>query len=210
MAVTDSLKGLFNRKRSIDAITVDELRREKIRMEQEEAKLSRQVEELEKQKQQVFLKGKDEASERQMRILATKIKELDVQAANLDKTMRFISKQLRIVNGFIQIKENKRLLEQVGIANLISRIDMDTLQKYVDDASVEGAFRMDKFQKILGTVEDGESIVSAVDEDKDILEIMRAMQEAKQAEIERPEGIEDFARQKLDQVLHPEKAQADL
>jgi FtsZ-binding cell division protein ZapB len=164
MAVID-FKGFFQRKRSLKDITVDELRREKIRLEHEESRLAGQVEELERSKQQVFLRGKDESSERQQRILATKIKELDVQAGSMDRNLRFISKQLRIVNGFIQIKENQRLIQEAGLASIISSIDMEKLQQYVEQASVEGSFQWDKFESILGNLEDTEKITGGGEED---------------------------------------------
>ena len=210
MAILDPIKKWVQRKRSIEDISVDELRREKIRLEQEEAKMARQVEDLEAQKQQLFLKGKDEASTRQQRILATKIKELDMQARNLDKNLRFVSKQLRIINGFLQIKENQRLFQEAGVSGLISKIDLQTLQRYVEEASIEGVFQLDKFQDILRTLEETEKIVGVVEEDKDILEIMRAMQEAKLAEMERPEAVEELARQKLDEILHREEPEAGI
>jgi len=210
MAILDPIKKWVRHKRSIEDISVDELRREKIRLEQEEAKMARQVEDLETQKQQLFLKGKDEASARQQRILATKIKELDVQARNLDKNLRFVSKQLRIINGFLQIKENQRLFQEAGVSGLISKIDLQTLQRYVEEASIEGVFQLDKFQDILSTLEETEKIVGVVEEDKDILEIMRAMQEAKLAEVERPEAVEELARHRLDEILHREEPEAGV
>jgi hypothetical protein len=209
MAVID-FKGFFQRKRSLKDITVDELRREKIRLEHEESRLAGQVEELERSKQQVFLRGKDESSERQQRILATKIKELDVQAGSMDRNLRFISKQLRIVNGFIQIKENQRLIQEAGLASIISSIDMEKLQQYVEQASVEGSFQWDKFESILGNLEDTEKITGVGEEDKDIQEIMKAMQEAKVASVESPEAAETMARDKLDTILHKEKPESEL
>jgi len=205
MAILDSLKGMFTRKRTLDDVSMDELRREKIRLEQEEARLTRQVEELERQKQQLFLKGKDEASERQQRILARKIKEVDVQARNIDKNLRFISHQLRVVNGFIQVKENQRLWQEAGISSIITQLDLEELQKYVEAASVEGALHLDKFRELLEGLEESERLVGLGEEDKDIEEIMRAMQEARQADLEAPGAVEELARQRLDEILHNEE-----
>jgi hypothetical protein len=208
MGVLKSVKGLFQRRRSLAKITMDELQREKIRLEHEEARRAKRVEELERQKRELFLRGKDEPSERQRRILATKIKELDVQAKNMDKQLRFISKQLRIVNGFIQIKENQRLLDQLGVSGIISRLDIQTLQKYVEDASIEGRFQWEKFEGILRTLEETEKVIGELEEDRDILEIMRAMEETKAAEMEAPEKVEEIAMQRLEEILRePEETE---
>lgn len=205
MAILDSIKNMFDRKRSIEDLSFDELRKEKIRLEQEEGKLVRRVEDLEEQKQQLFLKGKDESSHRQKRIMATKIKELDVQGKNLDKSLRLISRQLRIINGFIQIKENEQLLEKAGVFDFISDIDLSTLQRYVEEASIEGAFQLDKFQEILDAIEETEKVVGEFEEDRDILEIMEAMEEAQVLERESPLEAEELARQRLSEILKEEE-----
>lgn len=212
MAILESIKERFfgDDRRSIEDIGVDELRREKIRLEQDEGKLARRVEELEKQKQELFLQGKEEPSHRKQRILATKIKEVDVQAKNLDRNLQFISRQLRIVNGFLQIKENERLMQESGISSVISQIDLATLRTYVERASVEGVFQLDKFQEILGTLEETDQLVGGVEEDKDILEIMQAFEEAKLAEMERPEAAEEVGLKRLDEILSQEEPEAEL
>ncbi len=210
MDILGSIKErFFGDKRSIQDISVDELRKEKIRLEQEEGKLSRRVEELEKQKQELFLQGKDEPSQRKQRILAAKIKELDVQAKNLDKNLQFISRQLRIVNGFLQIKENERLMQESGVSSVISKIDLDTLRTYVERASVEGVFQLDKFQEILGTLEETDQLVGGVEEDKDILAIMQAFQEARLAEMESPEAAEELGLKRLDEILSKEEPESE-
>ena len=209
MAMIRSLRKFFQRKRSLDSITLDELRRERIRLEQEEGKLARQVDRLEEQKKQLFLKGKDETSQRRRRILATQIKGLDTQAKNLDRNLQLISRQLRIINGFIQLKENQRLLTESGLSSIISAMDLGTLQRYVERATVDGLFRMDKFQELIGILE--ERPLEEIEEDRDILEIMRAMEEAKLAEVEKgPEEAEKLGLEMIDKILSREEAEAEV
>ncbi len=203
MAIVDSIKGLLHRKGSLKNITALELRRERMALEQEESRISSDVEKLEREKQQLFLRGKDEASERQRRILATKIKQRDSEAASADKRLRFVSRQLRVINGLIQIKENERLFERLGLSSLINRLDPDQLERYIIEASVEGGLQMETFQRLLTTVEESERITGVGEEERDVEEIMKAMQEAQVAEREHPEQVEEFARQRLDQILHP-------
>ena len=207
MAILDSLKGLFSRGRTIDDITLDELQREKIRLDQDEAKLVRHVEELESQKKQLFLRGKDETSERQQMIVARKITELDAQARNLDRQLQFISRQLRTINGFIQLKENRRALRDSGLISVLGRIDLERLQKYVQDALVDGVFQMKKFEEIMGRLEDGQALDSELPEEKGVLEIVSLMRQAKEAEAS-PEGVEDSYRQ-MNQLLTKDQAEGE-
>jgi hypothetical protein len=207
MAILDSLKGLFSRGRTIDDITLDELQREKIRLDQDEAKLVRQVEGLESQKKQLFLRGKDEVSERQQMIVARKITELDAQARNLDRQLQFISRQLRTINGFVQLKENRRALRDSGLISVLGRIDLEHLQKYVQDALVDGVFQMKKFEDIMGRLEDGQVLDSELPEEKGVLEIVSLMRQAKEAEAS-PEGVEDSYRQ-MNQLLTKDQAEGE-
>ncbi len=201
MAVTDTLRNLFKRKKSIDKVSMDELRREKIRLSQEESRTTSQVEKLERQKQELFIKGKDEPSQRQQMIVARKIKELDVQAKNSDKMLRMISSQIRALNGFVQLKENQQLLKERGLSSVIGKIDLPRLQRLVEDASVEGQLQMDKLADMVTTLEESERLVGVGAEDADTLSIVSAMQETKAAEEENPEAALEQGIKKVDQIL---------
>jgi hypothetical protein len=208
MGVLKSVKGLFQRRRSLAKITMDELQREKIRLEHEEARRAKRVEELESQKKGLFLKGMDEPSRLQRRILARKLKDLDVEAKNMDKQLRFISKQLRIVNNFIQIKENQRLYDRLGVWWIISRLDIQTLQKYVEDASIEGELQEKKLVSILRALEDTEKAIGELEEDRDIINIMGLWEEFDATKMEAPEKVEEIAMQRLEEILRePEETE---
>ena len=201
MAVTDALKNLLKRKKSIDRVSMDELRREKIRLSQEESRMTSQVEKLERQKQEFFAKGKDEPSQRQQMIIARKIKELDARAKNADKMLGMISSQIRALNGFVQLKENQQFLKERGLSSLIGKIDLSRLQRLVEDASVEGQLQMDKLAGLVTTLEESERLVDVGAEDTDTLSIVSAMQEAKAAEEEDPQVALEQGMKKVDQIL---------
>ena len=210
MALADSVKRLISRKKSIDKISLDEMRRERIKLEQEESKMAHRIEDLEKRKETLFQKGKDESSQRQQLLIARKIKEYDVMARNYDKNMQLFSKQLRIINGFIQIKENQKLLHQAGISSLVNKMDLVKLQQYVEKSTVDGQFYLDKFSDIIGTLEESEKLVGVTSEDPDTLAIVTAMQEAKAAEAEDPESALKEGMKKVDQILHKEEPEEEL
>ena len=181
VGVLDSLTDLFGpgkspKQMTLEELTLDALQREKTRLELEERKLIRRVEDLEAQKRQLFEEGTREASNRKQIILARKIKELDAQVSNLDKNLQFMSRQLRVLNGFVQLKENERLLRDAGISRLITSVDLQTLQAYVDRATVDGVFHMDKFEEILSVMEESYAVAGGYEEEGDIMEIVREMQ----------------------------------
>ena len=65
------------RKKTIDSITVDELSMAKVKLEQEQQRVMRRVDELEKQKTQLDQQGRVEPSHRKQVLLAQKIQELE-------------------------------------------------------------------------------------------------------------------------------------
>jgi len=209
MGVTDLLKNLFGGKaKTLESVSIDELRRERIRIEQDEARQIKKLDELERDKQALFEKGTDEPSQRQQIIVARKIKELDQQARNFDQTLKLLSRQLRIISGFLHVKENKQLLEKTAISSLLAKMDLADLQRFVEAATVEGQFQMDKFEHILTTLEDYELDTTATSEDADTLAIVEAMNRARNAKNVNPEAAIKEGVAEVDKILRRDQEPA--
>jgi len=179
----DAFKGWFgDRKQTLEDLSLDEMRKEKIRLDQEEKKLMLRLDQIEADKKKVFLMGREEASERKKMVLARKFKELDVQAKSMERNLQYFSKQLRIINGFMNLKENRRILQESGLTAIISNMDLQELQIYVDQASIDGTFQLEKLQEVLGTLEEGSSITGEIPEDRDVTEVYRMMEAASRVE----------------------------
>ena len=201
MALFDKIRGLLGGKQGLDKIPADDIRKERLRLEQIEQRIGRDIDELERRKHQLFLKGKDEASQRQQVALARKIKELDASAHAKDRQLAMVSKQMRVLTGFTMIKENQSLTEELGVSSIISKMDLDELQGFVEKATVEGQFQMERFAQILHAMEVPEG-AGGVEEEADTLAIVAAMQEAKSAEMENPEAAMESGLQRVDEILH--------
>jgi hypothetical protein len=204
MGLFDALKSMFSTKKKLSKVTTEELRKERIRLEQIESRVNKELSALEQQKQELFVKGKDETSERQQVALARKIKEVDVRVKGKHRQLAMISRQLRILGGISQIKENEKLVQDLGVSSLVSQMDLGELEKYVEGAIVEGQFHMDRFAQILKTMEMPGGLDVELEEDDDTLEIVAAMQEAKQAESADPEAALNEGVAKVDEILHKE------
>jgi len=201
MGMFDGFTSLFKKKKTIENIDPEELRRERIKLEQIETRVTREIESLEKQKEEFFRKGVQGASQRQKVQIARKIKELDSLVRSKDKQLSLVSKNVRVLNGVAQVKENEKMMTQLGMGSVLSNMDLDELQAYVEKATVEGQFQMERFTGLLGTLESGDSL-DMVDEDADTRAILEAMEAASATGDESAitEGIE-----KIDSVLHKEK-----
>lgn len=162
-------------------LKLDDLLKEKIRLEKEERNYKAKFDDLEKRKNHLDSQGRRSVSEREMIMLARSIKELDLEMSNVDKMMQVISKQKRIINGLIMVKENERLLSQSGVTSLLNNIDMQDLIKYVDQASVDGDFHLEKFDQLLRTLEQNEATSSQISEDPEVLDIVAQWQREREA-----------------------------
>ncbi len=195
------------RKVTLDDLTLDDLRREKVRLDQEERKLLARLRDIEKRKKALFAEGVKQTSEREQRAIARRIKDLDIEARNLDRLLQIISKQQRIINGLIQVKESARVMKESGISRILQDIDLQDLIVYIDRASVDGEFHLDKFDELIRALEEADAISPAIAEDEDVLEIVRAMQEA-QAVADSPEAIEQYLDE-VDQRLRERRAREE-
>ena len=112
---------------------------------------------------------------------------------------------LRIINGFIQIKENRRILSEHGISSIINKLDLSTLQSFIEQATVDESFNLEKLQEIVSAIEEGSGLKEEVAVDSDIEQIVKMFQETKAAEAENPAAA-DEGLQKLNTMLTPEQS----
>lgn len=209
MELLNTFKQWFSGKKTLDRIPVDDIRKERLRLEQVEQRFTREVEDLEKRKQELFAKGKDESSQRQQILLARKIKELDAAAQAKDRQLAMISRQIRVLTGFMMLKENSQMVKEMGVSSVISSMNLDELQAYVDKATIEGQFQMERFAQLLKTMESPEGADMA-GEDADTLSIVAAMQEAREAESGDPDIAVKEGIRKVDQILHQKDVNQDM
>lgn len=165
----------------LEDVPLDTLKMEKIQLEQQEKKTLSRLREIEQRKRQLFSEGvQGQSSEREQMVLARKIRDLDGEAAGLDQVLQALSKQMRVVNGLVQIKERSLILS-ASSQTILSRLNMDDVLRYVNLSSADGEFQMTKFDDLLRAMDMNASIAPEYHEDKDVLDIMKAMQRAREA-----------------------------
>jgi len=177
MAVWQALKNGLLGVKSIDKVSTNELKTEKIRLDQREAKYLREVDTLEKQKKQLFQEGIKESSQLKQLVLARKIAQHDTEARTISARLRDIGHQIRIVNGLIMIKDEMSLMAK-DAKNLISKLSLDELATYVDRSTVKGEFQRDRLKEIVAAVEGGNPLISdpLAAEEEEVQRIVAIMQ----------------------------------
>lgn len=190
MALLDNLFG--RRKKTIAAITLDELTMARVKLEQEQERVMRRVTELEKEKERLFQQGVSEPSKRKQLLIAQKIQELEFQAKNYDKNLAAYQKQMRVLNGLIFLKENRKSWEQTAVGQILGNMDLAELEGFVDQATANNVFQMDKFERLLGSLEEAGEFGEREELDEGVAQILAEMQRAREAggvglEMEKPE-----------------------
>jgi len=97
----------------------------------------------------------------------------------------------------------ERLLKDLGMDGVINNMDLGEVQSYVERATVEGQFQMERFTRLLQSVSDAEGLYEAEQMDGDtqaILEIMSA------ASRNRSDATIRDGLSQVDQLLHKEPA----
>ena len=91
---------------------------------------------------------------------------------------------------------------------VLAQIDMGELLRYIDTASADGEFHMDKFDEILRGLEGAEMVAPEFREDKDVMEIFNAIQQVSET-MDSPEALdkkyEEFSKMTTKQKENPEE-----
>lgn len=179
MAFLDTIFG--KRKKTIGAIGLDDLTMAKVKLEQEQERVMRRVADLEKDKEKLFQQGVNEASKRRQQLLAQKIQELEFQAKSYDKNLAAFQKQMRVLNGLIFLKENRQSWEETAVGQILGNMELGELEGFVDQATANNVFQMDKFERLLGSLEDSGEFSDREELDEGVAQIMAEMQRAREA-----------------------------
>lgn len=175
----DWLRDLLKRKpRTLDDITLEELRREQVRLQQQEKKFVKEIDELEEQKKALFEEGKAAAgSVHRQRSVAQRIVGLDRQVKMTDRKLRTISKQLQAINNFLYLKQSKRELEGSGLFGIINAMDLEQLDVWIEKASIDGELNVAKLEDMLTRVSSSLDLAGDIQDEPEIAAIMAMFQQ---------------------------------
>ena len=176
----------------LEDLKMDDLKREKVRLDLEERKTLNEARELEAQKRSLFEEGIKSSGTREAKIIARKLKETDGLAANLDRLLDSLSQQTRIVSGLIQAKDLARIQKESGVGALLGNFDMEDLVVFVDECFLDGEFNTTKMKEMLH-VFNQPGFDPIKDEDQEITAIMKEFEKARDAR-DNPEAIDEKYR----------------
>lgn len=162
----------------IDQFTVDELRAARVKMERNRTKIMDEVKLLEEKKADEFQQGVQQADKRSKRIAAQRIKEAEEQIRQLDQQLAFCEKQLTIISRLEFLKRNRDQLVEMGIDDLLGKMDTGELRSYVDEVSMNGAVSADRLDDLAAMLGNALNAGLTDEEDPEIAELMAQMEMA--------------------------------
>ena len=210
MATWATLKGKLSGKKSLDKVSRDELRVEKIRLDQAQAKIIQKVDKLEAGKKDLMEQGMKESSQRKQVIIARRIKELDTEGSHFDRQLQAISHHVRVIGGLIKFKDEMGIRSKES-NRLVSQIPLEDLAAFVEKATVQDEFQQEKLNDVLATLEEGRGVLTEpmADEEEDVRQIVSLFQQVRASAETDPELALDSSMERMDRILHNEDPAED-
>ena len=167
------LGGLFGKKkRTLKDLTSDDLSREQITLKNEQRKIDAEAERMDKDEAQLKTEFAEARSDTQRRAVARRIQDLRTRRGGLETRSSYCHKMLRSVNGFLVIKQNMDFFERMGVASALSEMDMSDVEKFINDATIEGTLQQDKLAAMLQQVTEGVERISEAATDGSLDDLM--------------------------------------
>lgn len=187
----------FRGKRSLARLTMDELDREKIKLDLQERKQIQRTQQLEREKEKFFAQGLRESSDQMKLYYSRKVKELDSDVRLNDRVLKALSHKVRIYNGIVSMKKWMQVLSE-DKKSLLNKLSLAEVSQWIEQNTVNGELRETQLNRLLDEVERGTGVVADVDanEEADVQQIFTLMKNAPM-DIKAPE---DIARDSMSEV----------
>lgn len=198
-----SLLDWMNRKRGL---TLENVRRESIRLDIRERQKLGKLEKLEKEREAIFNRGSKERSPVRRRQMA---RQYDMRTRNvkrLERELSMISKEITTINA-VQSALERSHVGREGASKLLTRMNEVELATMLEDDKISNEMYMDKLTEVLGVVHDeAEQLVTDLGNEGS--EVMNIWQKMDEGEIESFEaGMEEartVVKDKAEQELERE------
>ena len=193
MGIGSRIKRALGRGDWLDRVSIEELERELVRLDNQISLLSREVKKLEKRKKELFQEGVGKSDIEKL-LIAEKIKDIDSEVKMKLREYNRLMKQRRALSNLIRLKKWEAQLKEKGIWEKIKSIEPEKLMSALSEVQfTEQAFEsnIEKINEILG----GEAMKVEVDEStKEILELWEKVEKAELT----PEAVDEELSVKLE------------
>ena len=167
------LSNLFGKKTpTLWNLKLDDLNRERITLQQEQHKLDMEADRLHKDEIQLKSEYGVAQTPTQKKIVARKIQNVRLRNRAIDTKSTHCYKLAQTVNNFILIKENMEFFDRMGVATILTQMDMGEIETYINEATVEGTLQQEKLAGVLQQVSEGSERIIESTVDQSLNELM--------------------------------------
>ena len=176
MSILERIGKLFGKgKPTLKSLSVDDLKREHVSVETEWNRLIEDSEKIVTDDAQLKEEYKAAHAAGKLplkKIIAQKLQNLELKRKGVETRLAYTTKMMHAVTGLLTIKENMVFFEKLGVGSLLAQMDIDELERFVLDATVEGTLQQDKLAAALQGVTGGIDALSQTSGDPGIDEFM--------------------------------------
>jgi hypothetical protein len=167
-----------------DKLKMDQLTEEKIKTERRERLVIGDIRELSGRQKMLVNSGygKDVFEQR---ILARQIDQADKQLKLKNIQLKRLSDEVKVVDNFIFVLENRKSLEDSGVMKIITKIPKTKLSDFLAQVNLKERLERDKISGVLHTMESEFGLVGEIEDDAStsaLLEMWGSEQPATTAE----------------------------
>lgn len=167
------LSSLFGRKtRTLSDLKLDDLNRERITLQQEQRKLDTEADRLHTDEIQMKSEYGEAQTPTQKKIVARKIQNTRLRARAVDAKSSHCHKLMQTVNNFILIKDNMEFFDRMGVATMLTDMDMGEMEVFINEATIEGTLQQEKLATMLQQVSEGAETIIQGTSDEGLDELM--------------------------------------
>ena len=166
MGIIDRIRG-----NPFDRLKLDQLGVEKIKLDRRERLVIGDIRTL-SGKQKLLIKsgfGKDISEQR---VLARQIDQADKQVKLKNIQLKRLSEEIKVVDNFIFVQENREFLEDSGFMKVITKIPKNKLSEYLGQINLKESLERDKVTGVLHTMESEFGLVGDVEDDTATSELL--------------------------------------
>lgn len=194
MAVLD---WLTENKKTLEDLTLEDIKKEKRRLDIREGKALKKLEKLESRKEEVFRKGARVSSDLRRRQLARKYRQTEKKLDLVERKLNRISKQLVTLSAMGLALERREHLKE-GLMGLVSDISEEEIREMLEDDRISYDMYMERLDDMLeesAVLSDEEFLEEIGEEGREVIETWEAMD---QGEFDSMEDAMDTVEEDLD------------
>jgi hypothetical protein len=206
MALFDFLLGKKSKLKELERMSPNDLEKEQLRLEAQQDVIIAKVKTLGTRKDAALKEGAKRKSDLERKAMAVRYKQLDVEATGYVSQANLVSKQIQIIGRMTQMKRQEALLKKEGLWSLISSVDAAELEQFMLDMRTKALQGDREANRLLEILQEptGEA---TIEEDKDIQEILAAMETL--SEGDHTDAEVEEVKQKLEESKRKEAESAE-